>query len=697
MQVEEGDTVVIHFTCLLEDGTLFDSTFNRKPLKFTVGDGSVIKGLDELVIGMVEGQVKSGIIPAEKAFGPYYEDRIHTVNINSFPEGIKPEVGLRFEYNKGDGNITLATIKEISDSTVTIDENHPLAGKNLFFEVLLVEILEKNPQQAEELFIQGVKAQNEGKLEEAISLYNKALRIKPDLSKAYYNIGVIYQEKGIFDKAIFSYKLALSYKYDYTEAYHNIGVIYWKLKNFEEAISNLMYAINFNPFHALSYYHLGVIYQELGQIKKATNLYERALQIDPTLSSAYFNLGVIHQDKEEYDFAIERYKKALEYSPENFGAYNNLGLCYLENENLDDAMASFQKSIELKPDFAEAYSNIGNVYHNKLMLDEAINMYKKAIDIDPNYTDAHWNLAISYLLKGELEQGWKEYEWRWKTDEFHRPSFPKPIWNGEPIHGKKLLIITEQGLGDALQFLRYIPLIYKKGVKIIFTCSEELIPLIKNHEEISEIIPRNSIVPEFDYYCSLLSLPLIFNTTINNIPQNIPYINATKKSIKYWHNKLSNNQNKMKIGIVWAGNPKHKMDKKRSIPLKTYYPLFDLKGVAFYSLQKGKGSEQVDDESKKMGLIDLTNEINDFSDTAGFIMNLDLVITVDTAVAHLAGALGRPVWVLIPYIPDWRWMLNREDSPWYPTMRLFRQSSRGDWETVVIKIRQELERLISSN
>jgi hypothetical protein len=254
------------------------------------------------------------------------------------------------------------------------------------------------------------------------------------------------------------------------------------------------------------------------------------------------------------------------------------------------------------------------------------------------------------------------------------------------------LLHAEQGLGDVIQFVRYIPYVAQLGTKVIIECHKELKSLLKNVEGIQQVISQGEELPSFDVHCPIASLPLIFNTIQDNIPTNIPYIYVESMSVNKWKNKLENDNSKLNIGLVWAGNPKHKNDRNRSIPLSGFLPLMKFTNITFYSLQKGTASEQSKNLPIRMKLVDLTKEINDFADTAALIENLDLVITVDTAVAHLTGALGKPVWVLLPFAPDWRWMLNREDSPWYPTIRLFRQPSLGDWDSVISRITKELQK-----
>lgn len=466
-------------------------------------------------------------------------------------------------------------------------------------------------------------------------------------------------------------------------------------------------------------------YQQEGNLQQAVDIYLELLEIQPNNFYALKNLGAICFELRNYDLAIACLKQALTLNSNDAGVFYNLGIALKEHRVFDEAIFCHKKAIQLNPNFADAYNNLGTALQEKGEIDVAINCYKKAIQLEPNYADAycnlgvalnekgkfheamdcfqkavnlnnsdaenHWNFSLSLLLLGNFTEGFKEYEWRFKTSVVSRKiHFNKTLWHGEDISGLDILILTEQGLGDAIQFMRYASLIAKRGANVIVECQTELKSLIKNIEGIQEVVVRGQTLPSFNVYCFLLSLPLIFQTTINTIPATIPYINLEYGKVEKWRDKLKLDKSKLKIGLVWAGNPTYKGDAFRSCQLKTFSSLARFRDITFYSLQKGDNSQQAKNPPEGMNFIDLTEEINDFSDTASFIENLDLIVSVDTAVAHLAGALGKSVWTLLPFAPDWRWMLNRDDSPWYPTMRLFRQPSPGDWESVIAKVKYEL-------
>ena len=429
-----------------------------------------------------------------------------------------------------------------------------------------------------------------------------------------------------------------------------------------------------------------------GDLKQAEILCKISIKKNPAHSKALYLLGKIYLKLKENDIAIEYFSRALKSDDDNKAdIYFNLGFVYTEKGQHDEAIKYYKKTLQLNPENYDVCNNIGMALLEKGKPKEALNYFRKALQMNPNLAAPHANMSLALLILGNFEQGWKEYEWRLKTRGYFRRDFSQPRWNGSEISGKTILVHTEQGLGDAIQFIRYVPLVAQRGAKIIVECRKELVPLFQGLEVIKQVIARGKPLIHFDLHCPLLSLPLIFGTTLETIPAEIPYIKANPFSIRKWKDRIQNDSSKLKIGLAWAGSPTLKRSHLKECPLKMFFSLAHNKDITFYSLQKGKAAEQAKSPHEGMSLIDYTDEIHDFSDTAALIENLDLVISVDTAVAHLAGAMGKPVWTLLPFVPDWRWMLNRKDSPWYPTMRLFRQPSTGDWESVINNVQKELE------
>lgn len=473
-----------------------------------------------------------------------------------------------------------------------------------------------------------------------------------------------------------------------------LGIINFEMRRFKESLDYFGKALLFNRGNPVIFLNMGTVYKEIGDYENAFLCYRKAISLNPNFAEAYNHIGTLFQENGQFDIAEEYYKKALSLNPDFPDVYYNIGVLLKDKGESNEALRYLSRALEINPYFSESLINIGEIYKEAGNLLEAIEFYKKAIDMNPDFPDAHFILACAYLSIGNFEEGWKEYEWRWKTKEFKtlKRDFKKPRWNGKDIGGKRVLLICEQGFGDTIQFIRYSKLLKGLNAYIVVEVQKELCNLFKRIKEIDSMIIRGEELPDFDFYSPLMSLPYVFKTRLETIPNEVPYINLDDETVKKWDLKLCDDK-KLKIGIAWAGNPGHKKDKYRTISLIDYLPILRLKDVNYYSLQKGIGSEQLKELPDDINIIDMTNEINDFLDTAGLIMNLDLVITVDTAVAHLAGALGKTVWVLIPYVPDWRWMLDREDSPWYPTMRLFRQSRKDNWKDVIDDIIDELKKL----
>ena len=535
---------------------------------------------------------------------------------------------------------------------------------------------------------------DKAQFDEAMTFYHKAIELDPDNAGAYCYMGLILQNKGQLDEAIAFYHKAIELDPDILGAYCNLGVILQSKGQPDEAITWYQRAIKRTPNYADAYYNLGTVFQDKGEFDKAISCYQKAIQLNPRFYNAYSNLGNILRDKGQLDEAMTFYQKTIELNPSHAGAYCNIGLIFQNRGQLDQATNSYQKAIESNPHMATAFNNMGTAFQDKGQLDEAMTFYQRALQIDSNYAIAHFHVALLLLLTGDFKNGWQEYEWRWKTKDFGTRNFEQPLWDGSDITGRTILLYSEQGIGDTIQFIRYAPLVAQRGAKVIVECRKELKSLLQNVEGVNAIVAYGEQRRDFDLHCPLLTLPLIFDTTLEAIPVEIPYIKVNASSIQKWKDKVKNDSSQLKIGLVWAGAPGYKRDEKRSFSLEIFSPFAHLTGVTFYSLQKGKAAEQGKNSPEGMKITDYTDEIQDFLDTAAFVENLDLVISVDTAVAHLAGALGKPVWTLIPFAPDWRWLLNREDSPWYPTMRLFRQPSPGDWQSVINNVLKEIEKFI---
>lgn len=440
------------------------------------------------------------------------------------------------------------------------------------------------------------------------------------------------------------------------------------------------------------------------QYVEAESIYRRVLGESPANSHAWCYLGIVLHDQLRYADAVEAYRRALQLQPAFPIALNNLGNSLRFLQEFDEADACFQKAIDLKPDYFNAYKNRGTLHVWSGRLDTGLTYYEEALRIHPGEAELHRNLGVIYLLKGRFEEGWREYRWRWHVGDLHRPFRNIPLWDGSQLAGKSIVLTAEQGLGDTLNFVRFSRLLQDQGARTVIYCQPALLTILQNAKRLGPVLADGLPFEQpVDLQCSLLEVADLLRMSADSIPGEVPYLEPDANLVTYWRDRLSlgegaGNVRQFRVGIAWQGNPKHQADAFRSFPLKYFESLAGIPGVELISLQRGFGIEQAKQwqGAKPLRLLgDQVDQSNGaFMDTAAIMQNLDLVITSDTAIAHLAGALGRPTWIALGYVPDWRWLLNREDSPWYPTVRLFRQPSMDDWQAVFAQIQRQLEILV---
>ena len=587
---------------------------------------------------------------------------------------------------RGRGSKNRKTMAQLTvEQAFQLAVRHHQAGRLAQAEPLYRQILSRQSNHADALHNLGLIAHQVGRNDAAADLIRRAIALKPGDPAAHFNLGVALQAKGNLDEAISAYRQAISLRPTYADAHSNLGVVLQARGQFDEAIVAYRAAITAKPADPEAHRNLGNAMQAKGELDEAIAAYRRAIALKPAYPQAHVNLGDALRDKGELDGAIAAYRQAIALEPGFSEAHNNLGSVLKDKGELDGAIAAYRRAIAANPSDPEAHSNLGNALRDKGKVDEAIAACRAAIALDPGYAEAHWNLALALLTHGDFSQGFDEFEWRWKWKIFPRRDFPQPLWNGEPLAGATLLLHAEQGFGDTLQFIRYLPLVEQRGGKVIIECQPELQRVLRTAAG-GSVVARGQEIGAFDVHCPLLNLPRIFGTTPRTIPRQVPYLYADRAMVESWRSRLGGNSDSFKVGLAWAGNQAHMNDRSRSMMLSAFAPLGRLPGIRFYSLQKGGQADQAKNAPEGLELIDWTNDLDDFADTAAFIANLDLVISVDTSVAHLAGAMGKPVWVMLPFAADWRWMREHEDSPWYPTMRLFRQTSIGDWESVIQRV-----------
>jgi tetratricopeptide (TPR) repeat protein len=444
---------------------------------------------------------------------------------------------------------------------------------------------------------------------------------------------------------------------------------------------------------------LGFAHSEQQKFEEAAASFTRALNLKPDFAEARTNLGNALWQQGRLDEAVRCHRQALSLRPDYAEAHNNLGVVLKQQGRLDEALACYHEALRLKPQFAGVHNNLGVLYKQQGRVEEAIAYYEQALRFAPDYAEAHKNLATAWLLHGDFEKGWQEFEWRWKCREFKLPPFQQPKWNGSPISGQKILLYAEQGLGDTLQFIRYARLVKARGGNTLVACPGALARLLTSCPGVDEVIPLSNASVDCAFYIPLMSLPTVFETTPATIPAQVPYLSADAALVARWRHELTDVPG-LKIGIAWQGNPKHPGDRQRSFRLAQFAPVAALPGVHLVSLQRGAAREQLQAPGPGFAVLDVGSRLEeaagDFLDTAAVVQNLDLVISCDTALAHLAGALGVPVWTALPVAPDWRWLLERQDSPWYPTMRLFRQKERGNWPDVFQRITAEVQKRLQA-
>jgi hypothetical protein len=440
---------------------------------------------------------------------------------------------------------------------------------------------------------------------------------------------------------------------------------------------------------------LGLVAMSIGRNDLGLEYIGQALAIRPTVAEYYGNYGLALARSGRGDQAMAIYQKALALRPDYPEAHHNLGNALDKKDRWHEAIAEYRIALALRPEFPEALADLGASLHDLGEYDEAIAVYQKTLALDPKLARAHLNMAIAMMLKGDLRQGFEHYDWRWDVSELgiRARSFEQPIWDGSDLAGRRILLHAEQGFGDVIQMVRYVPAVAARGGEVWLECRTDLHRTLKNFPGIKRLIDADHPNYNFDLHCPMMSLPRRFQTTLETIPADIPYLRADPALAKVWRARFSANDSRLRVGLVWAGSAVHYKDRRRSMPLSKLAPLANVPGVQFYMLQKGPPAEQASSPPPGLSMIDWTGDLNYFADTAGLLENLDLIVTADTSVVHLAGAMGKPAWVFIPYVPDWRWMLKREDSPWYPSLRLFRQEIMDDWQAPIDNVARELTKL----
>jgi Flp pilus assembly protein TadD len=529
------------------------------------------------------------------------------------------------------------------------------AGKFAEADAVYRQVLSSSPDHADALNLLGVLAWQFARHDEAIALISRAIEVSPACGEYYVNLGAALDDMGKLDEAVAAYRKALAIK-----------------PRYPRAMSNLANTL-----------------RKQGQTKEAVAACREALAIEPGSAQAYTNLGAAVQ-RDDLNEAIRHYRWAISLQPDYADAHHSLGSALMLTGALEEATAACRHAITLKPHCPQSHTSLGSCLARAGDIEHATAAFRHTLSFAPKYAPAHWNLALMLLLQGDFQNGWPEYEWRLRVNEFRwHLNLPKPRWTGGSLAGRRILLHAEHGIGDVLQFIRLVPRVIDRGGRVAVVCQRSLHRLLKQIAGVEEWTAFEDPLPSHDVQCPIMSLPLVLGATPQNIGGSIPYLNADETLSGRWQSRLPRDE-RLKIGLVWAGGGANQEDRSRFICPSLLSPLARVGEAFFCSLQKSCGPRQ---QNLPMQMPDWTDELTDFAETAALIDNLDLVITVDTAVAHLAGAMGKAVWVLLPFFPDWRWMLRRTDSPWYPTMRLFRQERPGDWSTPINRVVEALQEL----
>jgi tetratricopeptide (TPR) repeat protein len=564
-------------------------------------------------------------------------------------------------------------------------------------------------------------------LEGAIAIYQQVLRFRPDFAEVHNNLGAAFLDLARLEEAASCFQQAIRCQPHYAEAYFALGNVFELQKRFSDAAWCFQQVIRLVPDHAAAHHNLkrvlaaqneekgslkldgekpaaaayaeqavqsfqrGLHAQHSGDLAQALEHYQNALRVQPDLKEAWFNLGIVFDEQGTLNDAVAAYQRAVELAPQDPQGHNNLGVALAKLGRHEQAAEQYQQALSIAPQDTDALANLGVAWMHMGRLEDAERCYEEVLRREPGHRDALRNRGLLYLLQGDLVRGWPEYERHCWTRGGWRPQ-PAPIWDGSDLAGRTVLLQAGfgQGLGDIIQSLRYAALVKQRGGTVLVECPPPLLTLAATCAGIDRLVPGDGDYPAFDVQIVMLSLPPLFSSRVETVPANIPYLFADERLVQQWREALADDV-KFKIGIAWQGNPRNEPGLDRSAPLAQFAPLAQVPGVSLYSLQVGAGSEQL--AGIDFPVTDLGKKTTPPHNLAALMRNLDLVVAVDTMVAHLAGALGVPVWIALSRVPDPRWLLGRSDSPWYPTARLFRQKQAGDWNPVFADMAHALKEL----
>jgi len=564
----------------------------------------------------------------------------------------------------------------------------------------LKEALQINPNHFDALQLSGLLESQLNNNEQAIVLFLKALEINQSNPHVYNNCGLVYEKLEDWKSAGDCYLKALILKPDFAQAHNNFAGVQRQLHNTEQALASYDLAIQFDQKFADPHYNKANVLRELRQLDQAYLHYKLAIELNPLFSQAFLNLGLLLSEVQKYPEALDFFNQAIAINPNYVEAFNNKGNLLQKLNQFDSAVDCYQNALRLNPNLAQIHNNLGNVFHRLNRLEEASDHYEQAITLSPDFAEAHWNNALALLMRGEFTKGWKEFEWRWQSDYVNRfakkRTFTEKLWLGDSsLVGKRILLHSEQGLGDTIQFARFAPFISNLGAEVTLEVQPSLVDILKTLPGNFTVIPVGAALPSFDFQCPLLSLPLALNIQTTNIPLAQGYLKTDPALVNVWLKRLGP-KNKPRIGIVCSGSQEHTNDFSRSYALKTLLPYLP-DSFEYHILQKEIRDIDLNTLEEHPHFYDHAAQLSDFTQTAALIDHMDLVITVDTSVAHLSGALAKETWVLLPFRSDWRWLTHQSNSLWYKSIQLVRQDQIDNWNNVFEWVNSRLLAKLNSN
>ncbi|MCA9014364.1 MAG: tetratricopeptide repeat protein [Planctomycetaceae bacterium] len=562
-------------------------------------------------------------------------------------------------------------------------------------ETIYQSVLESDAQHWEALYYLGTLQLQRGDLDQSITNFLKVVQLRPELPDVYNNLGVAYHATGKWQESGQSFEQALRINPHYERAYFNLGSLLESRGLFAEAVKCYQKSYDLNKANRDTYQKLADALKLTGELARAEKIYRELLEQAPADFNLSMKLAYVLVLQRQYDEAIRLYESMLETHPEHYQILVSLSYAHESRGNIEAAIQAAERAIQAAPVQPEGYNNLGNALKLKHDLTGACENFMRALSLRPQFPMAEFNLATTYMLAGDLAAGWQGYERRAEIGPAPRVVLTGPRWQGESLAGKTIFLWCEQGFGDTLLFIRFVIELKRQGAaRVLLLCQTELAELLRSIPEIDQILVAGDAIPEYDYQSALLSVPLYLKTSVETIPVEVPFLVPPAQRQQYWRDFLAEYAGK-KVGLNWSGNLNFPKNEFRSIPLRDFLPLSEVSGIQLVSLQQVNGLEQIAPLETSWNLLqpgaDFKTETGDFVEVAALIQSLDLVITSDTAVAHLAGCLGVPVWILVSQLPEWRWFLHRTDSPWYPTARLFRQKNLGDWEPVMAEVKAALE------